>query len=88
MGALHKAIRAAGTQAALARACGQFPQVITRWKKKGLIPLGHCASVEAATGIPCEELRPDVDWERDASGRVVGYRVRLGRCGTRADGEG
>lgn len=88
MDALSKVIRAVGTSAELARVCRQFPQTITRWKKKGAIPVHHCPAVEEATGIPCEELRPDVDWERDASGHVVGYLVRLGRCGTRTDGEG
>lgn len=52
-----------------------------------LIGLGHkTPSLELAFKIAtatqgrvsCEELRPDVEWQRDARGRVTGYRVQLG----------
>lgn len=36
-------------------------------------------SIESATSgaVTCEELRPDLRWERDDLGRVTGYRVPL-----------
>src|SRR5438874_1604035 len=40
---------------------------ISRWKKER-VPAEACPDIEAITGIPCEELRPDVSWAvlRDA----------------------
>ncbi|GAA0694636.1 helix-turn-helix domain-containing protein [Dyella marensis] len=37
------------------------------------------AAIEAATGgaVSCESLRPDLDWERNDQGRVIGYRARV-----------
>jgi DNA-binding transcriptional regulator YdaS (Cro superfamily) len=32
------------------------------WKARGRVPAEHCPSIEAATGIRCEDLRPDVNW--------------------------
>lgn len=53
-------------------------QVATRWNNKRA---SHnlAMRIEDATGgtVRCEELRPDVQWSRDAAGRVTGYQVRL-----------
>ncbi len=32
------------------------------WKKRGNVPAEHCPAIERATGVRCEELRPDVAW--------------------------
>jgi DNA-binding transcriptional regulator YdaS (Cro superfamily) len=63
-----RAIEAVGSQAELARRLGVFTQHVHNWTKRGL-PADRCEAVEAATGIPCELLRPDLDWTRDESGR-------------------
>jgi DNA-binding transcriptional regulator YdaS (Cro superfamily) len=46
---------------------------ISRWKKER-VPAEACPDIEAITGIPCEELRPDVSWAvlRDAKAAPVG----------------
>ena len=56
---LMKAIKAIGTQRALAKACGVKPQVITRWLHT-VTPPARVLTIEAATGISRHELRPDI----------------------------
>jgi DNA-binding transcriptional regulator YdaS (Cro superfamily) len=34
---------------------------ISRWKRER-VPAEACPDIEAVTGVPCEELRPDVHW--------------------------
>lgn len=48
------------------------------WHRNG-VPEDKCAAIEAATAgaVRCEDLRPDVEWTRDAGGRVTGYHVRV-----------
>lgn len=40
---------------------------------------GECPLIERYTegAVTCDELRNDVDWDRDDDGRVTGYRVRF-----------
>lgn len=59
MDPITRAIKAAGSAAALARICGQPPQAVTRWKRTGLVPPKHCRKIEEATGVTRYELRPD-----------------------------
>jgi DNA-binding transcriptional regulator YdaS (Cro superfamily) len=76
--ALARAIDACGSQAELARRIGAHTQQIHEWRK-GERPIAHhwCPAIEAATGgaVQCNELRDDVEWERDDDNRVTGYRV-------------
>ncbi|WP_454813816.1 Cro/CI family transcriptional regulator [Labrys neptuniae] len=51
------AVSACGTTAELARRIGVTRQAIRQWKK---IPIDKVVSVEGATGIPREILRPDI----------------------------
>lgn len=46
------------------------------------VPLAHCVPIERETGVRVEALRPDVEWERDADGRVVSYRVPVSMVAT------
>lgn len=55
---LDKAISAAGSAARLADALGVTPQVISNWAARG-IPVERCLDIEQATGVSCEDLRPD-----------------------------
>ena len=48
-----------GSQAALAELCRVSPQAISKWKASG-IPPKQVRTIEAATGIPARELRPDI----------------------------
>lgn len=60
--ALSKAINLAGGQSALARELGLRQSTVYAWlktTKKG-VPGEFCPKIEALTGIPRHELRPDV----------------------------
>jgi DNA-binding transcriptional regulator YdaS (Cro superfamily) len=63
--ALQEAVAKAGSQTAFAAAIG--PEIRTghvyHWLKAGRLPVEHCPLVEAAFGVRCEDLRPDVKWE-------------------------
>lgn len=60
--ALKRAIDKSGGQTALATAIGKQQGHISAWLRRGNVPAEHCPAIEAATGVPCEELRPDVAW--------------------------
>lgn len=62
----------------VAAACGVTPVAVAHWAAgvRGLPPR-QCPSIEAATGVPCEQLLPDLRWQRDADGRVIAYAVPL-----------
>lgn len=78
MNYLLEAINLAGGQAALARAIGVRQGHVWSWLNRDMqVPFAHCVSIEAATKVRCEDLRPDVDWERTEAGVVTGYRVRF-----------
>ena len=66
--------------AALADFLGITPAAV-RHKANGVraVQYGECPLIEQFTGaqVPCEDLRDDVDWDRDDSGAVTGYRVRF-----------
>lgn len=75
---LERAITSAGSVTALSQKMGfPYPSTVSNWRQKGEAPVEQCPAIEAATGIPCEELRPDVSWNRDAAGNVTGYTVPL-----------
>lgn len=48
----------------LAKACGGtvLRQHVEHWMKAGKVPADKAPDVEAATGIPVEELCPDTNW--------------------------
>jgi DNA-binding transcriptional regulator YdaS (Cro superfamily) len=60
--ALYSAIKYAGGQSALARACGIKQQTIGVWIKTGRVPAARVLQVEKAIGgrISCHDLRPDI----------------------------
>lgn len=60
---LDRAIEIAGGGTALAVAIGVSTNAPRMWKTRGNVPAEHCPSIERATGVLCEELRPDVEWE-------------------------
>jgi hypothetical protein len=59
MNGMQRAVEKVGTQLALARLIGRYPQEISRWVKAGRAPARHCRAIERATGVPCTELRPE-----------------------------
>lgn len=66
--ALDAAIaKAGGTRSDLMRALNRrdwqikSSSVILQWQLNG-VPAKYCPDIEALTGIPCEQLCPDVRW--------------------------
>lgn len=59
--AIAAAVRIAGGQASLARAVKVAPALVYQWLT-GRRPVAahHCRLIEAATGVTCHDLRPDV----------------------------
>ncbi len=59
--ALRAAVDAVGSQAALARLLGLSQPSVWKWiKKDSPLPAEYVLTVELATGIPKEHLRPDI----------------------------
>ena len=54
------AVEAAGNQARLAELMCVSREAISRWGRRGKIPAERVVEVEAATGVPREQLRPDL----------------------------
>lgn len=64
----------------IADACGVTPVAVRHWSNgTRQVPVDQAPAIERATGggLTCEQLCPDVDWIRDASGQVTHYRVRV-----------
>lgn len=79
--AMRDAISALGGQAAMARLCEVAQPSVWGWVHRiGRLPAEHVLKVEAATGIPKEDLRPDI------YPRAAGV-VPPGAAGTGAGGE-
>lgn len=78
---LESACRLAGSQTALAVLLQVKPPSVSEWLKRGRAPEDRCAAIESATGIRCEDLRPDIAWTRDTDGRVTGYHVPVSAPG-------
>lgn len=75
---IESAIQHVGSAVALSRTLGVTQQAISNWRRT-CVPLDRCASIEhAADGaVTCDDLRPDVAWQRDATGNVTGYTVPI-----------
>lgn len=59
--ALKRACEIAGNQTALARKLDRTKAAVSRWLAEQ-VPAEVCPEIERITGVPCEELRPDVNW--------------------------
>lgn len=58
---LQKAMRIAGSGTDLARLLGVSKSAVSQWgDTPDGVPLDRCVDIERATGVPCEELRPDM----------------------------
>lgn len=63
MEALERAVEKAGGVGALATLIGVAASAPSMWRVRGRVPAEHCPSIERATGVRCEDLRPDVAWD-------------------------
>ena len=61
--AFEKAIKIAGSKAALARGLGITPWALSKWNFNK-IPEDRCLSIEELTHqeVKAEQLRPDINW--------------------------
>ena len=61
--AFEKAIKIAGSKAALARSLGITPWALSKWNFNK-IPEDRCLSIEELTHqeVKAEQLRPDINW--------------------------
>lgn len=60
---ITEAIARAGSQKKLAFLIGATQQMVSYWKRAGIVSdAGMCASIERVTGVPCERLNPGEDW--------------------------
>lgn len=58
------AIALLGGPSAAARALGCSAQAVIFWRDgKRRLPAEMCPKIERLTGVSCEQLRPDVEWE-------------------------
>lgn len=62
--AIARAVELAGGQTELARKVGSRQQQVWNWISGRPVPDSRCPHVERSTGVPCEELRPDLPWVR------------------------
>lgn len=63
--ALDRAIERMGGIGKFAAHFGITYQAVQAWRKEGrkhATPAEYCPTIERLSGVPCEELRPDVDW--------------------------
>lgn len=60
MSIVDEAIKAAGGALELSKACNLHRTSVLFWRRLKHIPVRHLSAVEAKTGIPREQLRPDL----------------------------
>lgn len=60
MTGIERAVKAKGSQSALARALGVKPQSVQEWVARGYPPGKRCLKIEEVTGVSCHELRSDL----------------------------
>jgi len=76
---LEKAVSLLGGQRGAARLLGVSPGMVWQWLNgRRPLPPEHCGLLESATAeqgdaVTAEELLPEITFQRDGSGRVVGY---------------
>lgn len=73
--AIAEAIRIAGSQTELARRIRATQGLIHHYVRGTRIPPERCIAIERETGVPCEQLRPDIRWTRGTDGQITGYHV-------------
>lgn len=68
---LQRAVKTAGSVAALAKIAGVTPQAVSQWT---VIPILRAKSISAALGIPLHDLRPDL-WDAPTIRGDVGVTI-------------
>jgi DNA-binding transcriptional regulator YdaS (Cro superfamily) len=60
MNGINKAIKKAGNANRLAKHLGVDRQLVIYWRDNGKPAPEHCMKINAFTGVPLHDLRPDV----------------------------
>jgi len=60
MSIIEQVIKQSGGIGALSKALRISPQAIHKWRKKGGVPLDRVIEVEKLSGVPREQLRPEL----------------------------
>lgn len=60
--ALNRAIEKAGGISALAKSLDLSGHAVIHQWRLNRVPAEQCPRIESLTGVPCEELRPDIAW--------------------------
>lgn len=68
MTGLERIIDEFGGRAAFATACGVSRAAVWKWIQRNCIPAERCVAIEKATGIPREQLRPDLFTKPETTG--------------------
>lgn len=68
--AIQRASAVAGGQSALARSLKVTPQAVQKMCATGRVPAERVLDIERLTGVPRNELRPDLYPEEDADPEV------------------
>ena len=77
--ALDEAIRQTGGTKQLADRLAVTAQVVSNWRARG-VPAERCPDIERVTGVRCECLRPDVNWDvLRVAGRNAENRAKNGK---------
>lgn len=66
MDVFDELVERAGSQQAIAAACGITPQAVNKWQK-ARIPAEFCKKLEGLYGIPAVKMRPDIFGEPTAT---------------------
>lgn len=73
--ALEQAVRNVGSIARLAKLLDVSRQAVHRWINVASVPPKRCPDIERVSGVPCEQLRPDIYRRRGGKGRSVSRAV-------------
>jgi DNA-binding transcriptional regulator YdaS (Cro superfamily) len=60
MSVVERAIEGGGGLQPFAEKCGVRYQAVQKWRRSGRVPAERVLSVEAISGVPRYELRPDI----------------------------
>jgi DNA-binding transcriptional regulator YdaS (Cro superfamily) len=58
---IEQVFERAGGRDKLRQALGLSKQTMSDWLRKGVVPVKHCAEVQALTNIPLAKLNPALD---------------------------
>jgi DNA-binding transcriptional regulator YdaS (Cro superfamily) len=77
---LERAIEAVGSPGELAARLGLYRQIVDNWVRRG-VPPARWPAIAQASGLPLQELAPDVQFAHDDAGNVIGVVTPIPSAG-------